>query len=215
MAKRRTRRGNAGQKVLRAWEQHTRQLLDHLLNERKQATETLALLDQQIGTIKTVLGQPSPTKRPSRQPSKRPQRRTRGGRRLGGISGAVLQALASRESLTVPEIVKATGLERIQVYASLMGLKKAKKVVSKSRGSYSLAGTRAGGAVSEKSAVKGRRRGNITNAVLNAVRARKNISRAEIVKATGLKLGQVQTSLMSLKKAKKVTTKSRGTYCLA
>ena len=169
MAKKRAQITTVGHTAIRAWHRHTRQLLDHLLNEQKQIKEQLAQVDQQIDTVKTALGQQPPARR---QP-----KRTRRRQKSSDISGAVQKALAGRHSLTVAEIIKATRLERTQVYACLMNLKKSKQVISKSRGSYSLASGRGAATTKKKRrtgprtatakrAGKPRRRGGVSEAVL-------------------------------------------------
>jgi len=213
MAKKRYRKAAVGHAAIRAWHRHTRQLLDHLLNEQKQIMAQLAMVDQQIDTVKNALGQQPPARR---QP-----KRTRRRQESSDISGAVLTALARKHSLTVAEIIKATRLERTQVYACLMNLKKSRQVISKSRGSYSLASRRGAASAKEKRragprtakrAGKPRRRGGVSEAILAALQKGKTLRVAQIIKATGLKQQQVHSCLMSLKKAKKVRSKSRGIY---
>ena len=226
MARRHKRKTAAKRTALQLWQRHTRRLLDQLQGQRKTVVNQLTAIDHQIETVTGALGSA-----PARK--KAPAKRKVRGRRRGGVSASVLKALAGGKSLSIDRLVSTTGLDRRQVYACLMSLKKVKRVNTVGRGVYCLAGgkvisqtpakkqTRFRAAVkrprvgTKKKAAKRGGRGAVSGAILKTLNKTKGHSVADIVKATGLELMQVRAGVMNLKKAKKVVARKRGVFHLA
>ncbi len=204
MAKRKRPYSDLGYRSLRAWERQTHQLINELQASREQLTAEVARIDERVDSIRSALG--------GRVSQVRAAAGTGRAHRGGGIGGAVLDALQKGGSLSVSEIIHATGLKRAQVYPSLMGLKKSRKIKTKSRGIYTLTSKRSTGRAA--TAAEGSRRGDASGALVKALKRRGSLTKAELADASGLTGRQVHACLMSMVRTNTVRANASGTYRL-
>ncbi len=230
MAKRRKRKASSKQTAIQVWQQHTRRLLDQLQGQRKSVVDHLAAIDLQIETVTGALGR-APTRNVAQARTTAPTQRKARGRRRGGVSEAVLKALSDGKSLSIDRLLRTTGLDRRQVYACLMNLKKAKRIKTVGRGVYCLTHGKAAALPSAQKPSRGKvrrspadrkkktsrrvGRGAVSDSILKSLSKVKGHTVPDIMGATGLKLLQVRAGVMNLKKAKKVVSRKRGVFHLA
>jgi len=198
------------------WEYHTEHLLNHLNGERERLAQELEIVDQRIEAVSSLHGHAGRMgggggagRRPAAS-----------GAREGTIAGSILGVLERFGNLSVPDIVEKTGLQRGQVYPSLMNLKKTNRIKTQSRGVYALSG--AGGTVGGAPGKKGRGRGagkparpagESSTAVMDLLRRRhKGLTKDEVVEATGMTRRQVHACLMTLGRSNQVWTTKTGIY---
>ena len=143
---RRMKESAVGGKVVSSWQRETLQYLADLQSERDDLADKLADVDGQMSVLNSAMNAGSGSKAvavvATRAPiASRPRSTTkkRGSQARGGIAETILGELSKKKGTAVPAIVDATGLEARQVAASLMSLKKQKRIRAKARGVYVLA----------------------------------------------------------------------------